>query len=251
MASTVIGVFETRLEAEEVAQQLVNNGLDQVDIGLVACPSGPDRIEMVKAPGEELSPPDDRSVEARSEAAAPSAATTLPGIGPVHTRGPLAADLEACAGSGLVGALKLRGLSDDEAGEYAEAVRRGGALLTFTSENPNQIEVAADVMRRHRAINLGERVVQWRREGWRGFDEKAASHAPPARPSDVIAESHPASILEPEGAADDNVRIVQHALRRPADRLPGEEPAKGLKSQWDNTGVARPPSPTKEEMRRR
>ncbi len=82
----------------------------------------------------------------------------IPGIGPIVAAGPLAATLAgagvgAVAG-GLIGGLTRAGVPEDEANVYAEAVRRGGALVTVRAED-SRAEVAADHAQercsRHRA----------------------------------------------------------------------------------------------------
>jgi hypothetical protein len=105
----------------------------------------------------------------------------IPGIGPIIAAGPIVSTLTgvgvgAVAG-GLIGGLTDMGVSRPDAEYYAEAVRRGGALVTVRAED-SRAERAAEVMRAHGAIDIERRAGQWRDRGWTGFDEKAQPYAP-------------------------------------------------------------------------
>jgi hypothetical protein len=69
------------------------------------------------------------------------------------------------------------GLSEEEAGYYAEGVRRGGTLLTVTTTE-NMTNRVMDVLDRHNAVDIEERATAWRETGWSAYD-------PDARPYDV------------------------------------------------------------------
>jgi hypothetical protein len=100
----------------------------------------------------------------------------IPGIGPIIAAGPIVslltgAGVGAVAG-GLIGGLTDMGVSPSDAEYYAEAVRRGGALVTVRADDA-RADRAADIMRSHGAIDIERRADQWRERGWTGFDEKA------------------------------------------------------------------------------
>jgi len=100
----------------------------------------------------------------------------IPGIGPIIAAGPIVATLTgvgvgAVAG-GLIGGLTDMGVSGRDAEHYAEAVRRGGALVTVRAD-ASRAERAAGIMRAHGAIDIERRAGQWRERGWTGFNEKA------------------------------------------------------------------------------
>jgi uncharacterized protein YcfJ len=103
----------------------------------------------------------------------------IPGIGPIIAAGPIVATLTgagvgAVAG-GLIGGLTDMGVSKADAEYYAEAVRRGGALVTVRADD-SRAERAAEVMREHGAIDIERRAEKWRERGWTGFDDKAAPY---------------------------------------------------------------------------
>lgn len=100
----------------------------------------------------------------------------IPGIGPVFAAGPLAALITGAgvgaAAGGLVGGLVGLGVAEEEAHAFAEAVRRGGALVTarVPSEEAGR---AFDILEKHDPADIGERAADWRQSGWRGFEKEA------------------------------------------------------------------------------
>lgn len=53
---------------------------------------------------------------------------------------------------------------------YAEAVRRGGYVLTVDVDTDEQRARAEDIMNRFSPIDVEERSAEWVRHGWRGHD---------------------------------------------------------------------------------
>jgi hypothetical protein len=107
------------------------------------------------------------------------AGLAVPGIGPIIAAGPIVslltgAGVGAVAG-GLIGGLTDMGVPRPDAEYYAEAVRRGGALVTVRADD-TRAERAAEIMRSHGAIDIERRAEQWRERGWTGFDENAAPY---------------------------------------------------------------------------
>lgn len=108
------------------------------------------------------------------------AGLAIPGVGPLVAAGPIVAALAgagvgAVAG-GLIGALRNVGVNDEDAEYYAEAVRRGGALVAVKAED-HRAQDAADIMREHGAIDIESRVSQWRAAGWSRFDPDAQPYS--------------------------------------------------------------------------
>ena len=115
----------------------------------------------------------------------------IPGIGPIIAAGPIVslltgAGVGAVAG-GLIGGLTDMGVSRPDAEYYAEAVRRGGALVTVRADDA-RAERAAEIMRSHGAIDIERRAEQWRERGWTGFDEKTPPYTPADLDRDLYAE---------------------------------------------------------------
>lgn len=79
-------------------------------------------------------------------------ALVIPGIGPVVAAGPIAAALGSAAigaaAGGLAGALIRGNVPAHEADYYAESVRRGDALVTVDSDDPDAAERASAILDR-------------------------------------------------------------------------------------------------------
>ena len=125
--------------------------------------------------------------------AASLAGLAIPGIGPIIAAGPIVslltgAGVGAVAG-GLIGGLTDLGVSPGDAEYYAEAVRRGGALVTVRADDA-RAERAAEIMRAHGAVDIERRAEQWRERGWTGFDPDARHYTPAdlAREEDLYGE---------------------------------------------------------------
>ncbi len=104
----------------------------------------------------------------------------IPGLGPIVAAGWLASTAAGAAigGAGgaatgsLVGALKNAGHTDDEAGVYAEGVRRGGTLVS-AKVNDNLVGQTEAVLDGNRGVSADTRGTDYRQTGWTGFDENA------------------------------------------------------------------------------
>ena len=75
---------------------------------------------------------------------------------------------------GLVGALVEAGIPREHADIYAEAVRRGGTLVTVRTDDCLRDRVS-DILNRHSPVDIEERAERWRQAGWTGFDERGGA----------------------------------------------------------------------------
>lgn len=115
----------------------------------------------------------------------------VPGVGPVVAAGWLAATLAGTlagaavggvAGS-LVGAMVEAGVPKEDADVYAEAVRRGGALV-ITRVSESQAGQVQDVLDHTNFIDPAKRRTSYAEKGWKEFDETRK----PLTPDDVAKE---------------------------------------------------------------
>lgn len=103
----------------------------------------------------------------------------IPGLGPVVAAGWLAATAAGAvagaavggAAGGIVGALTDHGVDPREAHVHAEAVRRGGSLVSVRAEDTETDTVHRILM--GGAIDIGDRRAAYETEGWSGFDPNA------------------------------------------------------------------------------
>jgi hypothetical protein len=188
MIKTVIGSFDSFADASDVARELREAGYLDSDVNVVA-----NNIQRDGA-----AEPTDRSDASDAASGAATGAVAggalggaaglavslmglaIPGIGPILAAGPIAAALAgAGAGAvagGLIGGLTEMGVPEGEAEYYAEAVRRGGALVTVRADESRADEAEA-IMRRHDAFDIEDRVEEWRSTGWKGYDPKATAYS--------------------------------------------------------------------------
>jgi uncharacterized protein (TIGR02271 family) len=171
-------MYDDMADARQVVQELVNIGIEREHISLIAG----DREERYSS---DLSHDDDTGDNVAGGAATGAVvgglgglllglgALAIPGIGPVIAAGPIVSALVGAgvgaAVGGLVGALTEAGVPEEQAGYYAEGVRRGSTLVTV--EAPEQrVDEVVRVMERYHPIDVDERATSWRQEGWAGFN---------------------------------------------------------------------------------
>jgi len=186
---TIVAVYDHFDAANKAVQDLVNDGFSRDDIGLAVNNGGRqgkyNNLEANVDKYEDVTGPEGGTfgavVGGLAGAAVALTAIVIPGIGPIIAAGPLVALLGGATGAvigGTAGAISggvaasfiHLGISDDEADYYAEAIRRGNAVVTVTAKDQNQASLISDILRRYQPINLKRRADEWRQKGWRGYD---------------------------------------------------------------------------------
>jgi hypothetical protein len=191
MSKTITRVYDDYALAEETVRELQGAGLGASNIGLVAS-----NADGWHRPGAgSVSPVHDKDRDGKDDrgegavtgggvgailggaagAAAGLGMIAIPGIGPVVAAGWLAALAAGAVGGGvaggLIGALVESGTSKENAQLYAEAVRRGGAIVTAKVSDDDEAQYTA--IMDHRAYDVSARGKIWRDEGWAGYDPDA------------------------------------------------------------------------------
>jgi hypothetical protein len=189
---TIVAVYDHFESANKALQDLVNDGFSRDDIGLAVNNSWRkgeySNLEANVDKYEDVTGPEGGVfggiVGGLAGAAVALTAIVIPGIGPIIAAGPLVtllggatgAAIGATAGAisgGVAASFIHLGIADDEADHYAEAIRRGNAVVTVTAKDENQASLIADILRRYQPINLKRRADEWRQKGWQGFDPSA------------------------------------------------------------------------------
>lgn len=179
----------------------------------------------------------DRHADARQAAAGLAAAgfaqaAVHVGETAAGTAGPAASEphphLSASAviegGTGVRGRLmdlfsNLFGVEDTpHAAHYEEAVQRGGTLVSVHADDEAQAARARDALLAAGAVNIDDRVEEWRQGGWDAAG--AAAGTATGRPADAAAPAQPAG--DPDGrrwvavhrqeASIGGVRVYGHAV---------------------------------------
>ncbi len=149
MASTVVGMFDRIIGAEDAIQQLENAGIPRNDISLVAqaeCAQAVVETSLVAGAGAGA------AIGGVAGLLLGLVGFAIPGIGPILAAGPIAAAFTAggigAAAGGIFGVLKRMNIPENDAHYYADAVRRGCALLLVKARNRAEAERARQVLNR-------------------------------------------------------------------------------------------------------
>jgi uncharacterized protein (TIGR02271 family) len=110
------------------------------------------------------------------------------------------------------------GEDHEDAGHYSEAVRRGSTVLSVTVDDDSRVEKASEILSQAGAINIDNRVAEWRQGGYTGFDdtqqpysaEQAATERSHVIP--VIKEELEVGKREVDQGA---VRVYSHLVETP------------------------------------
>jgi hypothetical protein len=191
---TIVALFDDYREAEGAIRELESMGVPSTDMNLIANNAG-NRYGEYPQYGIDRSARTDHTDTASGAGTgagigavlggaagllAGIGALAIPGVGPVVAAGALVATLAGAgvgaAVGGLVGALVEAGIPREHADIYAEAVRRGGTLVTVRTDDALSDRVT-DILNRHSPVDIEERAESWRQAGWRGFDERAEPYA--------------------------------------------------------------------------
>jgi hypothetical protein len=179
---TVVGVFNSVQDAQAAVRELESMGVSRESVSIVANKNAVGYDSMDAADRDKAS---DVVADAGIGAAiggvgglllSAAGAITLPVIGPILAAGPIAAALTGAgigaAAGGLIGALTESGIPEEHAKYYAEGVRRGDVLVTVRAEERRADQVC-DILDRHNAVDVDERVQNWRDRGWSGYQTDA------------------------------------------------------------------------------
>jgi hypothetical protein len=189
MTQTLTRLYDTIFDARHAVIELERAGIPAGDISLVAHKANGDAAGAhVREPRSftagEAAAVDagvgglaGGAVGAAGGALAGLGLVAIPGVGPVVAMGWLvstavgavAGSVVAGAAGGIIGALTNAGVSEDEAHVYAEAVRRGGALISVKVADDKLVQADA-VLNAAPHVDVVERGAAYRAAGWTGFD---------------------------------------------------------------------------------
>lgn len=175
--TTIVCVFDSTAEAQKAIQDLVKAGVPKEEISLLSNDSKGEYASLLKDPDATKKTTGSVGANVAGGAAIGGlgglllglGALAVPGIGPVLAAGPIAAALGGAAvgaaGGGIVGVLKDSGVPDEDASFYTEHVRRGGTLVSIRTDRSMEDKIN-DVLVRHNAVPVDDRMEEFRRSGW-------------------------------------------------------------------------------------
>jgi uncharacterized membrane protein len=181
----VVGVFNSVSDAQSAVRDIEAQGISRDNISIVANKNavGYDTMDTVDR---------DKASDVVADAGIGAAiggvggllqsaagAIAVPVIGPILAAGPIVAALTGAgigaAAGGLIGALTESGVPEDEAKYYAEGVRRGDVLVTVTTDN-TYADTVSDILDRHNAVDVDDRVQSWKQRGWSGYSSESTPY---------------------------------------------------------------------------
>ena len=215
MAKTVIGILENPSAAQQAVDELLKSGFERRDIGVIS--SDLMREAATAATGASKG----MAFGALAGMLLSAATMMIPGLGPILVAGPgltlLGGTTLGALAGGIVGALKARGVPEELANFYAEGVRRGGTLITVNAKTDELAQRAIRILKSHGAVDIDQRVSDWKRFGWNGRLGRVTQRAKKG------AEAKPAQAQPAAAARADAERPAQAQAKTPASP-PAREP---------------------------
>ena len=163
MKNAVVGIVETREQAEQVVDALLANGFDKADISALL----PDKAGTKDFAHEKNTKAPEGAVAGAGAGGvlggtigllAGIGALAIPGVGPFIAAGPLLAALSGAAGGaalgGGVGALVGLGIPEIEAKRYEGKLRGGNILLAVHAESREEQKTAKRVLEERGAHDI-------------------------------------------------------------------------------------------------
>jgi hypothetical protein len=188
MTRTLTGLYDSYEDAEATVRDLEALGIDDDDISLLANKSGVLQRNDVQAgteaaTGLEAGATFGAIVGGATGLLAGLGVLAIPGIGPVVAAGWLVATAAGAAGGaiaggaggGLIGAMVSNGVTEEDAHIYAEAVRRGGCVVTARVSD-RDVPAAEAILLKYRQVDARMRGQTYRDAGWTGFDTNAPAY---------------------------------------------------------------------------
>jgi uncharacterized protein (TIGR02271 family) len=228
MTKTVVGVYADAGRAEEAFQDLIDSGFAQNDVSIVAQEREGRAGEAPAAYHDESRAGTGAATGAGIGAAIGGAGglmaglglLAIPGFGPIIAAGPIVAALTGAgvgaAAGGLAGGLIGLGIPKEEAGTYAEAVKRGGYLVIVNSPDEDAGR-AADILDSHDAIDIEERAEYWRQTGWQGYEADTGPYTGPHLAEEKIPVVEEQLKVGKREVERGGVRIRSYVSERPVE----------------------------------
>jgi uncharacterized protein (TIGR02271 family) len=171
MAQTLVALFNSFAEASQAADRLAQEGIVRSDMNVHAQES------LSGATDDSLGATDGVGTRTVVDDGTTTTHEHLPG--------------------GIADFFKHLFGNDDrseEAGHYQESVRRGHALLTVDVADESRIEGVRAALGDAGAIDIDERVAQWKSSGYNGYDNSAPAYTP----DEIVADRQAFAVVKEE-----------------------------------------------------
>ena len=152
--ATVVGVFDSREQAERCVREMRNKGFTENEISIVVrgqqnreggAKGGRDTEAAAEMGDQNLADGTawGGALGALGGLLAGAGALAIPGVGPIIAAGPLAAALTGAVGGGVVGGLMDLGVPEERGRQYEEEVKQGRVLAVVETDGDKADESAA------------------------------------------------------------------------------------------------------------
>lgn len=156
----VIGVFDSRSDAETAVSQLRNKGFNTEEINIIAKDDNK-KHNRSKTYDDDIT---DGALTGGTiggigglllgaGVVASVGAMAIPGIGPIIASGPIAAAIGGAVAGGVAGGLIDWGIPAEASHRYEQSVAEGGILAVIRTDS-NKVEAAAQVLRQNGATDV-------------------------------------------------------------------------------------------------
>ncbi|MES2462664.1 MAG: YsnF/AvaK domain-containing protein [Armatimonadota bacterium] len=191
MSKTVVGLFDDFSHAQMVVSELEAAGFRREEISMVTHQNGISHGTSTHSAGTDEGhgvvggavggAAKGGVIGGLTGLAASLVMLAIPGVGPALAVGPLAATLSGAglgaAGGGIIGGLTGLGIPHNEAGYYAEGIRRGSTLVSVNTDDARSDEAMA-IFNRHNPVDIDERSSHYTSTGYTGYNEDAPHYTP-------------------------------------------------------------------------
>lgn len=152
-ATTVIGVFKARSEAEQAVNQLRQQGFTTEEINIVSKKQAGDKDKKYVNDDVSDGALTGGTIGGIGGLILGAGALAIPGVGPIIAAGPIAAALSGAVAGGVAGGLIDWGIPAEASRQYEQEVAQGGilALIRTDSQKVNQ---AAQILRQNGAKDV-------------------------------------------------------------------------------------------------
>ncbi|MDD4600951.1 MAG: general stress protein [Negativicutes bacterium] len=159
-SKAVIGIFNSRQDAEKAVSQLRNNGFNTEEINIVSKNDKQNKDES-KTYDDDIS---DGALTGGTlggigglllgaGVVASVGAMAIPGIGPIIASGPIAAAIGGAVAGGVAGGLIDWGIPAEASQRYEKSVAKGGILAVIRT-NAGKVDTAAQILRQYGATDI-------------------------------------------------------------------------------------------------
>jgi len=189
MSKTIVGLFDGFSQAQAVVNELEAAGFRRENISIVTNQHGVSQGTTAQSAGEGhgvvggavSGAAKGGVIGGLTGLAAGLVMLAIPGVGPALAVGPLAAALSGAglgaAGGGVIGGLTGLGIPKEDAGYYAEGIRRGSTLVSVSADDTRADEAMA-IFNRYHPVDIDERGGHYASTGYTGYNENAPHYTP-------------------------------------------------------------------------